>query len=758
MKDFLNELNSAQKDAVVNTDGPSLVLAGAGSGKTRVLTYRIANLLDKGIHPGSVLALTFTNKAAREMKDRIARIAGYQVARYLWMGTFHSVFSRILRKESELLGFPATFTIYDTADSKSLIKTIIKELKLDDKVYKPGYVQSRISLAKNNLITPASYESNAQLVQTDGMNKMPQISLIYKIYANRCKRAGAMDFDDLLLFTNILFRDHPEALAKYQDQFRYVLVDEYQDTNMAQYLIIKKLSEKHRNICVVGDDAQSIYSFRGAKVDNILRFPKDFPGCKVYKLEQNYRSTQTIVLAANSLIDKNKEQYKKNIFSENDAGSKINFINAYSDVEEGVLVVNRLNELRLRDHFDYQDFAILYRTNAQSRVFEEALRKRNVPYKIYGGLSFYQRKEIKDLLAYFRLIINPADDEALKRVINFPARGIGKTTLDKLTDLVALNQEPMLKVCLDPLRYNLNVNSGTANKLIRFGNLIVQMRTVAEEGNAYELAYEVAHKSGLVKELKSDNSPESVSRLENIEELLNAIRDFTDSAREEGTTDSMEYFLQEVSLLTDQDSEKEEDRNKVTLMTVHASKGLEFKNVFVTGLEEELFPSARAMDNPKDMEEERRLFYVAVTRAEVNCTVSYAKSRYRYGTPVFCKPSRFLKDIDLEYYDNPQSVSLLLGNGSLGSARAGKANFVNRRKTESAVGARFRKPENKTPVRDAADFKADPVDKIRSGDMVEHIRFGKGTVVSLQGEKAVVDFETAGKKTLLLKFARLKIL
>lgn len=754
MNKFLEELNPSQREAVVNTEGPSLVLAGAGSGKTRVLTYRIANLLSKGVKPDHILALTFTNKAAKEMKERIGKIAGFQTARYLWMGTFHSIFSRILRKESQLLGFPATFTIYDTTDSKSLLKTIVKELKLEDKVYKPGYIQSRISLAKNNLITPAAYESNTQLTQADGMNKMPRISEVYKIYSARCKRAGAMDFDDLLLYTNVLFRDHPEALEKYRAQFKYVLVDEYQDTNMAQYLIVKKLADAHRNICVVGDDAQSIYSFRGAKVDNILKFPNDFSGCKIYKLEQNYRSTQTIVQAANSLINKNKEQYEKSVYSKNEMGNKLAVLNAYSDIEEGVMVSNRINELRLRDHYDFQDFAILYRTNAQSRVFEESLRKRNIPYKIYGGLSFYQRKEIKDLLAYFRVIINPADDEALKRIVNFPARGIGKTTLDKIVAGSLVHNVPLLVLCLNPLNYNININAGTANKLARFGSLIVDFKQQLAEKDAYELAYEVTRQSGIIKELKADNTVENTSRLENIEELLNAIRDFTDSRKETGEEDGLEFFLQDVSLLTDQDSEKEEDKNKVTLMTVHASKGLEFKNVFVTGLEEELFPSARAMDNPRDLEEERRLFYVAVTRAEVNCAVSFAKSRYRYGKPVFCKPSRFLKDIDAEHYDSPLAEHTFGGTPS-----SLPSSFTNRRKSVAAVSTTPFAQRSKSVAKPLSDdFKADPIEAISEGSRVEHIRFGQGMVSAIQGDKAVVDFESAGRKTLLLKFARLKVL
>ena len=765
MQDILSQLNEAQYEAVVHTDGPGLVLAGAGSGKTRVLTYRIAHLLNNGVKPSSILALTFTNKAAAEMKDRIANLSGYGLTKYLWMGTFHAIFSRILRTESDKLGFPSSFTIYDSSDSKSLLKTIIKDLKLDDKVYKPGYIQSRISLAKNNLITPKAYAANAQLTEHDGFNAMPRLSEIYAVYFDRCKKAGAMDFDDLLLYTNILFRDFPDVLSKYRQFFKYILVDEYQDTNMAQYLIIKKLAEEHRNICVVGDDAQSIYSFRGAKVDNILKFPSDFQECKIFKLEQNYRSTQTIVEAANSLINKNVEQYKKNTFSQKQVGNKIGVITAFSDFEEGVLVVNKISELLLRDHYNFNDFAILYRTNAQSRIFEESLRKRNIPYKIYGGLSFYQRKEIKDVLAYLRIIINPADDEAFKRVINYPARGLGKTTLDKLNESALLHQVPALSVAANPIAFNLAVNAGTANKLTRFFSLIKQLSDMVSGSDAYEVAYQLVHVTGIVAELKADKSTENISRLENIDELLNGIKDFVESRREQGEQMGLIDFLQEVALLTDQDNEKEEDRNKVALMTIHASKGLEFKNVFVVGLEEELFPSAMCVDSPKELEEERRLFYVAITRSELNCTLSYAKSRYKYGTPVFCKPSRFLREIDPVYLDLPlenltgmsSQVPRMQSNST--ANQNGGHQFINRNKTTQPT--RFRSTHITPSSSRETDEPVSSSNAVAVGSRVEHARFGMGTVEDVQGvginAKATVNFESGGRKTLLLKFAKLKV-
>ncbi|MFW5821245.1 MAG: ATP-dependent helicase, partial [Bacteroidota bacterium] len=598
MEKILSQLNEAQKEAVINYKGPSLVIAGAGSGKTRVLTYRIAYMLDQGVNPAQVLALTFTNKAAREMKERIATLVGYDNSRRLWMGTFHSVFSKILRYEAKSLGYTSDYTIYDTVDSKNLIKTIIKELKLDDKVYKPGEVFGRISNAKNNLITPASYASNSTIQATDRAARRPQIVDVFSRYAARCKKANAMDFDDLLLNTNILFRDHPEVLQKYMNAFRYVLVDEYQDTNYSQYLIVKKISQEHNNICVVGDDAQSIYSFRGARIENILTFQKDNPEAKLYKLERNYRSTKSIVNAANSLIGKNKDQIRKNIFSENNEGDKIEVLNPRTDNDEGYLVANIIKDTALRDQVHYRDFAILYRTNAQSRIFEEAMRKMNIPYRVYGGISFFQRKEIKDILAYFKVVVNPDDDESLKRVINYPLRGIGKTTMVKLEALAVHNDLSLWEVLNSGAALQKHFNAGTLKKLMGFVNLIRDFRDKTEEMEAFDIAYTIASSTGIMKELVVDKSPEGISRYENLEELLNGIKDFTESSETEEEV-SLSSYLQTVSLYTDADT-KEGDRDHVTIMTVHSAKGLEFKYVFVVGLEEDLFPSHMANSTPKE--------------------------------------------------------------------------------------------------------------------------------------------------------------
>ena len=656
MFDYLENLNSAQKEAVIRTEGPSLIIAGAGSGKTRVLTYRIAHLLKQGVRPSAILALTFTNKAAREMKDRIAAVVGPSLSRHLWMGTFHSIFARILRYEHEAIGFPSDFTIYDATDSKSLIKTIIKDFQLDDKIYKPGVVSGRISMAKNNLITPQVYAETLEIKEFDRSIQMPRISEIYREYVKRCKLSNAMDFDDLLLKTNILFRENPEILARYQGKFDYVLVDEYQDTNYAQYLIIKRLAEAHNNICVVGDDAQSIYSFRGARIENIFNFQNDYPGYKVYKLEQNYRSTQNIVNAANSVIAHNQKQLRKTVFSEKETGTRLKLLEALTDNEEGYIVANMIAETQLRDHFQYVDYAILYRTNAQSRIFEEALRKRGIPYKIYGGLSFYQRKEIKDLLAYFRIIINPSDNEALKRVINYPARGIGQTTLAKLEKTALDTDTDIFKVITTlPNENPAKLNKGTIDKLKSFQTSINEFRKEMADMEAFELARKVAQQTGILKDLYNDKSPEGVSRYQNIEEMLNAIQEFTISAREEGRPGQLGDYMQDVALLTDQDNEKEEDRNKVTLMTVHSAKGLEFKNVFVVGLEENLFPSNQSGGRfiPKDaLEEERRLFYVAITRAEKQVYLSFAGQRYKWGKLEFCRPSSFIYEIDQTYIEN----------------------------------------------------------------------------------------------------------
>ncbi|SFF04006.1 ATP-dependent helicase [Sunxiuqinia elliptica] len=766
---YLEELNEAQRNAVENTDGPSLVIAGAGSGKTRVLTYRIAHLLKQGARPGSILSLTFTNKAAREMKERIASIVGQQTARYLWMGTFHSIFARILRTESEVLGYPSNFTIYDTADSKSLLKAIIKEFKLDDKTYKPNVVSSRISAAKNSLITPAAYAQNAQVREYDMSIRMPRIAEIYKEYARRCFLAGAMDFDDLLLKTNILFRDHKDILKKYQERFDYVLVDEYQDTNFAQYLIVKNLAATHKNLCVVGDDAQSIYSFRGARIENILNFQKDYPEHQVYKLEQNYRSTQTIVNAANSIIQKNKRQLPKTVYSENDQGNKIKVFSALTDNEEGYLVANEISETRMRQHYKYADYAILYRTNAQSRIFEEALRKRNIPYKIYGGLSFYQRKEIKDLLSYFRLVINPKDNEALKRIINYPARGIGATTLSKLEQAALDNGVSIFEIIEQSGTNNhAALNKGLLSKVQQFVALILQFQEKAVLNDAYEMASEIATQTNIIKDLYKDQTPEGLSRFENIQELLNGIQEFSINAREEGQPNLLANYMEDVALLTDQDSEKEEDMDKVTLMTVHSSKGLEFKNVFIVGVEENLFPSSQFGNiTPEAFEEERRLFYVALTRAEENAYLSFAKQRYRWGKLDFCNPSRFITEVDEQYLDMPDEADfnfdeLPTEGQAIQKQSFGKTGTVGRRPTTTdQPGMKQKLVQLRQAKQRSQNFDGDDPRDIQTGMMVEHQRFGKGKVLQVEGSfpnlKATVFFQNAGQKQLLLKFAKLKI-
>ena len=769
--DYLKVLNKSQHEAVVQTEGPALIIAGAGSGKTRVLTYRIAHLLKQGARPSSILALTFTNKAAREMKERIAEIVGENTARYLWMGTFHSIFARMLRTEHETIKYPSNFTIYDSSDSKSLLKTIIKSFQLDDKTYKPGVVAARISMAKNNLITPMAYAQNSEVRQADKNMRMPAIAEIYKEYAKRCFLSGAMDFDDLLLKTNLLFRDHPEILEKYQQKFDYVLVDEYQDTNYAQYLIVKKLSANHKNICVVGDDAQSIYSFRGARIENILNFQTDYPAHKVFKLEQNYRSTQKIVNAANSIIAKNKRQIPKTVFSENDEGRNIKVMSALTDNEEGFLVAQEIAQTQLTEHYKNVDYAILYRTNAQSRIFEEALRKRNIPYKIYGGLSFYQRKEIKDLLAYFRLVINPWDNEALKRIINYPARGIGATTVAKL-ETAAVNAETSIWKTINGLPENnpMALNKGTVSKVLKFVALIHEFAKIAAENDAFDAAKAIAEQAGILKELHSDKSPEGLSRHENLQELLNGIQEFSISAKEEDRPDKLENYLEDVALLTDQDSDKDEDRNKVTLMTVHSAKGLEFKNVFIVGLEDNLFPSAQASEknSPEALEEERRLFYVALTRARENAWFSYANQRYKWGKLDFCSPSRFLLEMEAEFLDG-----LDVGENSTSSRSsfqppgrrdpfAGRSRQAQPHRNPDSRNAFKRKlGEMKKTATTGASFEGDDPNKIMQGMTIEHQRFGEGKVLKIEGvppnKKATVFFKNAGQKQLLLKFAKLKI-
>ena len=777
MEEYLNKLNESQREAVEYNEGPSLVIAGAGSGKTRVLTYKIAYLVHLGLAPQSILALTFTNKAAREMKERIAAITGDQTARRLWMGTFHSIFSRILRYEAEHIGYPSNFTIYDTTDSKSLLKAIIKEMQLDDKVYRLGMVQSRISNAKNALVTWKAYEQSKELMQHDIDSKVPLLREIYKRYQNRCQQAGAMDFDDLLLQTNILFRDHPQVLEKYRSFFQFVLVDEYQDTNFAQHLIVQRLCEQHRRICVVGDDAQSIYSFRGANIDNILQFKNQYPGCRIFKLERNYRSTQNIVNAANSLIHKNKEQIHKNVYSEKEEGSKVRISASYSDYEEGYAVASAINELRLRKDYDYADFAILYRTNAQSRILEEALRKRGIPYKIYGGLSFYQRKEIKDIISYLRLIVNPHDEEAFKRVINYPSRGIGDTTVGKVISAATDNNVSLWTVLNAPIDYDLPINSGTAKKLTDFREMIERFIEQNTRLSAEEMAAIVVKESGIVSSLFQDRSVEGISKQENLQELLKGIAEFCELRREEGVEQvSLADFLSEVSLLTDQDNDKDEQANKVTMMTVHAAKGLEFKNVFVVGLEAELFPSSMSKDNPRAVEEERRLFYVAITRAEENCVLTYAKSRFRNGQSAMCSPSRFLKDIDVRFLDVPADSSA----DTFAAARerfqrpAFTSPFQQPRAVEKEEPSfispvaqaqqrqRLTKVETTTSTPASSSAPASDLSGLRVGAKVRHDRFGEGEVIAIEGDggnaKATVAFTHFGQKQLLLKFARLTII
>ena len=783
MPDYIEELNEGQRNAVLYNDGPSLVIAGAGSGKTRVLTYKIAYLLENGYQPWNILALTFTNKAAREMKERIARQVGPERARHLWMGTFHSMFLRILHVEAGHIGFTSQFTIYDTADSKSLIRSIIKEMGLDEKVYKPGMVQARISNAKNHLVSPAGYANNKEAYEGDRAAKVPALRDIYQRYWERCRQADAMDFDDLLFYTFLLFRDHPEVLARYQDQFRYILVDEYQDTNFAQHSIVLQLAKNHQHVCVVGDDAQSIYSFRGADIDNILYFTKVYPDTKVFKLEQNYRSTQTIVRAANSLIEKNQWQIRKEVFSEKEKGEAIGVYQAYSDVEEGDIVVNKIAELRREKRYAYSDFAILYRTNAQSRIFEEAMRKRSMPYRIYGGLSFYQRKEIKDVIAYFRLIVNPNDEEAFKRIINYPARGIGDTTVGKIIAAATGHNVSLWTVLCEPLAYGLNFNKGTVGKLQAFRELISAFITDAAEKNAYEIGADIIRQSGIINDVCQDNSPENLSRKENIEELVNGMSDFCAQRQEEGNPNVLlGDFLSEVSLLTDQDSDKDGDDEKITLMTVHSAKGLEFKNVFVVGMEENLFPSSMVGDSPRALEEERRLFYVAITRAEEHCFLSYAKTRFRYGKMEFGSPSRFLKDIDVRFLRLPQDAGMFRRVEEEAAVfRRENARGFAPDKEDAPYGGKERVsvrpkqqiiaptvPRNLKRVAPSANTASTSpsaggsANRVQQGQLIEHERFGLGEVLKVEGEgdnaKATIRFKNAGDKQLLLRFARFKVI
>ena len=760
MSDLLTQLNEAQQAAVVQTNGPVMIIAGAGSGKTRALTYRIAYMLEKGIDPFSVLALTFTNKAAKEMKERIMQLVGSGKGRNVWMGTFHSVFARILRVEGHLLGYPQNFTIYDTDDSKRLIKSITNELSLDTKVYTPSFVMHRISSAKSNLYSAEDYCSNAEVTQADQSAGKPMTGEIFRMYNNRLKRAGAMDFDDLLFNMNLILRDFPETLYKYQHRFKYVLVDEYQDTNHAQYLIIKRIAALNENICVVGDDAQSIYSFRGANIQNILNFRKDYPDHQLYRLEQNYRSTKTIVNAANGVIAQNKDQIKKTVWTDKENGELITLLRASSDNEEGTLVANAIFGHKMSKQLPNKSFAILYRTNAQSRSIEEALRRQGIPYRIYGGLSFYSRKEVKDVLAYFRLVINHNDEEALLRVINYPARGIGKTTIERL-QVLANEQNSSIWTLLQQLDLmHKEFNRGVSAKMIDFVNMIKSFAAQIQTKPAFELAKHITNSVAIVAELKEDDSPEGVQRIENVESLLNAIMEYSekepDVDMETGETlkeNTLTGFMQDVALLTDADTDKDENTDKVTLMTIHAAKGLEFPYVFIVGVEENLFPSIQSLGTRAELEEERRVFYVAITRAEVKLTVSYAESRFRWGTPTLCEPSRFIEEIDQSYIEKPRKKISSFGDDS--PIKGSKPSWTQK------PAANFKKidavPE--TPV--ITGPSAEP-DDLQLGMTVMHQKFGSGKITEIEGtganRKATVAFAGVGKKQLLLKFARLTII
>ena len=767
---LLNELNEGQRAAVEYCDGPQLVIAGAGSGKTRVLTYKIAYLLERGMAPWNILALTFTNKAAREMKERIGRLVGQERAMYLQMGTFHSVFARILRAEAEQIGFSSNFTIYDQADARSLVKSIIKEMQLDDKTYKPNSVADRISMAKNHLLLPQQYATSSWAAD-DAQYKRPFVSNIYQRYVERCHQANAMDFDDLLVKTFVLLRNHEDVRRKYIERFQYVLVDEYQDTNYAQQEIVLLLAHEHGRVCVVGDDAQSIYSFRGANIDNILNFQKQYQGAKLYKLEQNYRSTQLIVRAANSLIRKNERQIHKDVFSENEVGERLTLKPAYSDKEEAMIVCNDIKRIRRQENCEFSDFAILYRTNAQSRSFEEQMRKDGIPYRIYGGLSFYQRKEIKDVIAYFRVVVNPNDEEALRRIINYPARGIGDTTVGKIVETANRHQVSLWQVIQQPIVFDLNLAKGTLTKLEAFKTLIEGWSSRVEQEDAYELGHSIIMESGISKEIYSSSNPEDLSRQENLEEFLGGMQDFVETRKEEDRENEtgLSDFLQEVALLTDLDSDDDKEQPKVSLMTIHAAKGLEFPTVFVVGLEENIFPSPMCVNTMRELEEERRLLYVAITRAEKHCFLTCAQNRFRYGRMEYDTPSRFIKDFD---------SSLLKVEGNSGLSGISSISSHTSIPSSSSRTSFSRPVQNPRPV--ATQFMADPKRRIvplrqetprpqsaigniglKEGNVIEHQRFGVGTVIKVEGTgentKATVEFKNAGIKQLLLKFAKYTI-
>ncbi|MFB1027299.1 MAG: 3'-5' exonuclease [Flavobacteriaceae bacterium] len=772
MKQYLSQLNEAQLAPTLQKEGPMIVIAGAGSGKTRVLTYRIAYLMSEGVDPFNILSLTFTNKAAREMKIRIASIVGDSEAKNLWMGTFHSVFAKILRFEADKLGYPSNFTIYDTQDSQRLISSIIKEKKLDKDIYKYKQVQSRISSYKNSLITVKAYFQNPDLKEADVMSKRPEMGEIYKEYVSRCFKAGAMDFDDLLLKTNELLTRFPEVLAKYQDRFRYILVDEYQDTNHSQYLIVRALSDRFQNICVVGDDAQSIYAFRGANINNILNFQKDYEDVKMFRLEQNYRSTKNIVNAANSIIEKNQTKLDKVVWTANEVGEKITVNRSLTDGDEGRYVASSIFENKMQNQAKNGDFAVLYRTNAQSRSIEDALRKRGLEYRIYGGLSFYQRKEIKDVLSYLRIIINPSDEEALKRIINFPGRGIGQTTIERL--IVSANEydKSIFEVLKHLHELPININGGTKTKLQNFTTMIESFQVMSKTVNAFDLAEHVCKASGLIQEFKKDGTPEGITRLENIEELLNGIKDFVEGQQElADSTGSLAEFLEDVALATDLDNEEGEDSDKVALMTIHLAKGLEFEYVYIVGLEENLFPSAMSMNTRSELEEERRLFYVALTRAEKQAYLTYALSRYRWGKLVDAEPSRFIEEIDEQYLEivtpkeerrfNPMLSADIFGDVEPNTVRYKKPAYL---KAKPKVKEPFKitAPKNLKKVSDTKNTTNLFDNKLIVGDVVNHQRFGKGNVLNIEGKgadlKAEIKFENGGSKKLLLRFAKLEII
>lgn len=752
---YLDELNDVQREAVTNTDGPVMVLAGAGSGKTRVLTYRVAHLIELGADPFRILSLTFTNKAAREMKKRIGSIVGESLARSLWMGTFHSIFAKILRFEADKIGYPSNFTIYDQDDSKNLIKTIIKEMNLDDKVYKPNLVQRRISAAKNGLISAAAYQKDGTIYNDDLQAKKPLLGKIYAAYEIRCFRSGAMDFDDLLFKTNILLKQHSDVLLKYQDKFRYIMVDEFQDTNFAQSNILKMLAARHENICVVGDDAQSIYAFRGANIQNILQFKSIYPDVKIFKLEQNYRSTKTIVEAANQVIKQNKDQLEKKVWTSNDHGDKVKLIKCLSETEEANFIASEILDIKARTNETEEAFAILYRTNAQSRAIEEALRRKNIGYRIYGGISFYQRKEIKDLLAYLKMCVNPHDEEAFKRILNYPARGIGQTTRDKIT--IAASEEGVSPwdLVMNIEQARLKINSGTLNKIQGFRDMVRSFQIMATEKDAYEVGNHIASSTGILKEFYSDKSPEGISRYENIQELLSGMKEFTEIELQESELDvnnprSVGKFLEDVALLTDVDNKdsKDDEAPKVSMMTIHSAKGLEFPYVFIAGLEEELFPSQLSTHSRADLEEERRLFYVALTRAEKRAFMSFATTRFRYGNMNYCEPSRFLSEIDESLIESPTMVK-------------------SSKRTLNTEGYKLqphiqRKKLVKPSDSGAGVLTKEDAESLKVGTKVKHDRFGQGEIVGLEGEfpnrKATVEFKDIGKKQLLLKFAKLHII